>query len=68
MPETTTDPRSLLPLPHLEYQVLVSLAAADLHGYAIVKEVGARNHDTSTAAPGPRGRRRTTMVFVSWTR
>ena len=47
MPETAPDPRSLLPLPHLEYQVLVSLADADLHGYAIVKEVGARNHDTS---------------------
>ncbi len=52
MPETALDPRSLLPLPHLEYQVLVSLADADLHGYAIVKEVGARNHDTSTPSTG----------------
>ena len=52
MPDTATDPRSLLPLPHLEYQVLVSLADADLHGYAIVKEVGARSHNTSTPSTG----------------
>ena len=52
MPEAPREPRSLLPLPHLEYQILVSLADADLHGYAIVKEVGARNHDTSTPSTG----------------
>ena len=43
------DPRSLLPLPHLEYQILVSLADARLHGYAIVKEIAQRAE--STAAP-----------------
>lgn len=41
------EPRDLLPLPHLEFQVLACLAGADLHGYGIVKEVAARS-DTGT--------------------
>ena len=46
------DPRTLLPLPHLEYQILVSLADADLHGYAIVKEVAQRSRGNSTPSTG----------------
>lgn len=52
MPETHREPRSLLPLPHLEYQILVSLAEADLHGYAIVKEVAGRSKGTSAPSTG----------------
>jgi len=37
--------KGFLPLPHLAFQVLVSLAEADRHGYAIVKEVAARSGD-----------------------
>lgn len=52
MAETHRDPRSLLPLPHLEYQILVTLADADLHGYAIVKEVAGRSQRTSPPSTG----------------
>jgi DNA-binding PadR family transcriptional regulator len=52
MPDTTTDPQTLLPLPHLEYQILVSLADANLHGYAIVKEVAERSKGTSAPSTG----------------
>jgi DNA-binding PadR family transcriptional regulator len=52
MPDTPREPRSLLPLPHLEYQILVSLADADLHGYAIVKEVAERSKGTSAPSTG----------------
>ena len=52
MPHQARDPRTLLPLPHLEYQILVSLADAELHGYAIVKEVAQRSEGTSTPSTG----------------
>jgi len=52
MPDQERDPRTLLPLPHLEYQILVSLADAALHGYAIVKEVAQRSQGTSTPSTG----------------
>ena len=52
MPDPTRDPRTLLPLPHLEYQILVSLADADLHGYAIVKQVAERSEGTSAPSTG----------------
>jgi DNA-binding PadR family transcriptional regulator len=52
MPHENPDPRSLLPLPHLEYQTLVSLADADLHGYAIVKQVAERSQGTSAPSTG----------------
>jgi len=38
----TTDPRSLLPLTHLSYQVLLALADEHRHGYGIIKEVHGR--------------------------
>lgn len=52
MPDPNRDPRTLLPLPHLEYQILVSLADADLHGYAIVKQVAGRSEGTSAPSTG----------------
>lgn len=52
MPDQPRDPHDLLPLPHLEYQILVSLADADLHGYAIVKEVAERSKGTSSPSTG----------------
>ena len=52
MPNQDRDPRTLLPLPHLEYQILVSLADAELHGYAIAKEVAQRSEGTSTPSTG----------------
>ncbi len=38
--EPEFDPRSLVPLPRLAFQVLLALARSDNHGYAIAKEVG----------------------------
>lgn len=52
MADKTDDPRSFLPLPHLEFQILVSLAGADLHGYAIVKDVEQRTQGTTTPSTG----------------
>ncbi len=36
------DPESLLPLPPAGFHILLALAAAELHGYAIIQEVAAR--------------------------
>ena len=52
MASRTNEPLSFLPLPHLEFQILVSLADAELHGYAIVKEIGARSKGSSTPSTG----------------
>ena len=35
-----------LPLPRLEFHILVSLAAGERHGYAILKEIEARHETT----------------------
>ncbi len=35
------DPRSLLPLTHLSYHVMLAIADQALHGYGIIKEVAA---------------------------
>ena len=37
-----SDPRSLLPLTPLAFQVLLALADADRHGYGIIREVETR--------------------------
>jgi DNA-binding PadR family transcriptional regulator len=39
---TTSDPEALLPLPPVTFHILVALAGDDLHGYAIMREVGER--------------------------
>ena len=36
------DPQSLLPLPPASFHILLALAGAELHGYAIIQEVAAR--------------------------
>ena len=36
------NPEKLLPLPHLDFEILVSLGRNDHHGYAIAKEVQER--------------------------
>ncbi len=38
----TNDPHRLLPLSEPVFQILISLAARDLHGYAIMREVEKR--------------------------
>ena len=52
MARKTDQPGSFLPLPHLEFQILVSLADADLHGYAIVKQIEERSKGVSTPSTG----------------
>jgi PadR family transcriptional regulator, regulatory protein PadR len=37
------DPRCFLPLTHLEYYVLLSLAEAPTHGYALVQRIRSRS-------------------------
>jgi DNA-binding PadR family transcriptional regulator len=37
-----TTPESLLPLPPATFHILMSLAAGDRHGYAIIQDVAAR--------------------------
>ena len=36
----TPDPRSLLPLPHLTYLVLLALVRGEAHGWGIIKRIG----------------------------
>lgn len=36
------DPRSMLPLTHLSYHVMLAIVDAPLHGYGIIKEVAVR--------------------------
>jgi len=52
MSSTAEDPRSLLPLTHLAFQVLLALADADRHGYGIIKEVADRTDGTTTLRTG----------------
>ncbi|MEX2272332.1 MAG: PadR family transcriptional regulator [Vicinamibacterales bacterium] len=40
--QTAPDPRSLLPLSPIVFQVLLALADSDRHGYGIIQEVGRR--------------------------
>ena len=42
MPTRQPDPESLLPLPAATLHILMALADADRHGYAIIQEVAAR--------------------------
>jgi len=37
-----SDPKSMLPLTHLSYHVMLAVADAPLHGYGIIKEVAVR--------------------------
>jgi DNA-binding PadR family transcriptional regulator len=42
---TSPTPESLLPLPPAAFHILMSLAAGDRHGYAIIQDVAARTAD-----------------------
>jgi len=46
------DPRSMLPLTHLSYHVMLAIADAPLHGYGIIKEVAARTDGTMELEAG----------------
>lgn len=46
------EPHSFLPLPHLAFQILLSLAAGQRHGYAIVKDLAARAGAGPTPSTG----------------
>lgn len=45
-------PDSLLPLPPAVFHILLSLADADRHGYAIIQDVGARTDGEVRLGPG----------------
>ena len=36
----------------MEFEILLSLAGGDLHGYAIIQEIGERSNGTLTVRPG----------------
>jgi DNA-binding PadR family transcriptional regulator len=40
MRKKANDAQALLPLPHLNYHVLLALAGGDAHGWAIIKRIG----------------------------
>lgn len=48
----TNDVDSLLPLPSATFHILVALAEDDRHGYAILKDVGARTDGTVKLSAG----------------
>ena len=50
MPDPT--PESLLPLPPATFDILMSLAEEDRHGYAIIQDVAARTEDALKLSPG----------------
>ena len=49
---TSSDPRSLLPLPPSEFQILLALADGERHGYAIKAEVAERTGGEVQLGPG----------------
>ena len=52
MKRTPPDPRSLLPLPVSEFQILLALADEERHGYAIKREVADRTGGEVQLGPG----------------
>ena len=50
MEPSSTDPKTLLPLTHLSFHMLVALRDAPLHGYAIIKSVKERS--SGAVSPG----------------
>ena len=48
----TTDPQSLLPLSNLVFEVLVSLADQDRHGYGIIKDIEQRTQGALSVRSG----------------
>ena len=52
MPQSTSDPHDLLPLPPAMFQILVAVADQDRHGYAIMQDVAARTNGALKLSPG----------------
>ena len=42
MDATTRDPAAFLPLTQAEFQIMLALAEAEMHGYGIMQEIAAR--------------------------
>ncbi|MDX1647999.1 MAG: PadR family transcriptional regulator [Longimicrobiales bacterium] len=51
-PDTPGDPRTRLPLKHVDFQILLVLADRDLHGYGLVKEIEVRTEGRFSLEPG----------------
>ncbi len=51
-PSDDPRPEDLLPLPTATFHILVALAEADRHGYAIMQEVSERTGGTTRLNPG----------------
>lgn len=50
--EPPNDPEELLPLKHVDLQILLVLADRDLHGYGLVKAIDARTDGRFRLEPG----------------
>jgi DNA-binding PadR family transcriptional regulator len=52
MPPLSTTTQSFLPLTPVVYEILLSLADDELHGYAIMQEIEERTEGRTTMRPG----------------
>ncbi|MQA89408.1 MAG: PadR family transcriptional regulator [Gemmatimonas sp.] len=52
MTRTLDDPKALVPLSEAVFQILLSLADEDRHGYGIIQEVGERTDGRLRLGPG----------------
>ena len=50
--KTRFDPETLLPLPHVHFEILVCLAHREQHGYALKREIGERTEGRVQLGPG----------------
>ena len=50
--KSKSDPEAAMPLPSAVFHILVSLAEADRHGYAIIQDVAARTDGKVRLGPG----------------
>ena len=50
--DTPRNPRSLLPLPDAELEILLALADGEAHGYAIMRAVAERSEGWTRLGPG----------------
>jgi DNA-binding PadR family transcriptional regulator len=52
LPTTVPEAEALLPLPASEFQILLSLADSERHGYAIMQEIERRSDGAVRLGPG----------------
>jgi DNA-binding PadR family transcriptional regulator len=50
--DSSSPPRSLLPLPDAELEILLALAEGEAHGYAIMQAVAERSEGRTRLGPG----------------